>query len=50
MGEWGATHAVADLLLECKTVLAVCLDDIAYLGSRSVINHVLYVLLRMHET
>ncbi len=48
--DWELSKAVADLLRERGAVLVVCLDDIACLGSRSEINHVLYVLLRMHES
>lgn len=50
MEEWDVARAVADLLRERKAVLVVCLDDIACIGSRSEINHMLYVLLRMHES
>ena len=49
MEEWDVARAVADLLLERKAVLVVCLDDIGCLGSRSEINRALYTLLRLHE-
>ncbi len=50
MAEWEIRGAVADLLRERKAVLVVCLDEIACLGSKSEINHLLYVLLRMYES
>jgi len=50
MAELDVTRTVGGLLLERKAVLAICLDDIACLGSRSEINHILCVLLRIHES
>ena len=49
MDESEVMGTIADHLLERRAVLVVCLDDIEHI-SRSVINHVLSVLLRMHET
>ena len=50
IAEWEVRGAIADLLWERKAVLVVCLDEIVCLGSRSEINHMLYVLLRMYES
>ncbi len=49
MDESDVIGTIADYLLERRAALVVCLDDIDHI-SRSVINHVLHVLLRMHET
>jgi len=49
MDESEVIGTIADYLLERRAVLVVCLDDIDHI-SGGVINHVLHVLLRMHET
>lgn len=49
MDESEVIETIADYLLEHRAVLVVCLDDTDHV-SRSAINHVLHVLLRMHET
>ncbi len=49
MDELGVIETIADHLLEHRAVLVVCLDDIDHIGG-GVTNHVLHVLLRMHET
>ncbi|MDD3932701.1 MAG: AAA family ATPase [Methanoculleus sp.] len=49
MDESEVTETIADHLLEHRAVLVICLDNIGHI-SGGVINHVLHVLLRMHET
>jgi cell division control protein 6 len=43
-------HKIGKALLERKVILAVCLDDANYLLPDKVLNSVLYLLLRIHET
>lgn len=43
-------HKIGKALLDRKVILVVCLDDANYLLPDKVLNSVLYLLLRIHET
>lgn len=50
MEESEVTGTIADHLLEHRAVLVICLLTTSAISAGGMINHVLHVLLRMHET